>query len=277
MFNGWMGGAGTLAGILLGFAIPAQEAMRARRAIHALLAERVPEAANAFDAREISEPPMRVLLVEDDWMIGEVVRDALKDASCAVDWVRDGQQALSAVKVHSYEAVLLDLGLPKVDGMNVLNAIRASNNTVPILIITARDAVADRIRGLDSGADDYVLKPFEMTEVLARLRAIVRRRAGIAAPVLTNGIISLDPATHEARSPETSIRLSPREFALLHALMIRPGAILSRTELEDRVYGWNEEVESNAVEFLIYSLRRKLGSDTIKNVRGVGWMVSKGG
>jgi two-component system OmpR family response regulator len=277
MSNGWLGGAGTLAGILLGFAIPAQEAMRARRAIHALLVERVRETANAFDARQIMEPPMRVLLVEDDWMIGEVVMDALKDASCAVDWVRDGQQALSAVKVHSYEAVLLDLGLPKVDGMSVLNAIRASNNAIPVLIITARDAVADRIRGLDGGADDYVLKPFEMTEVLARLRAIVRRRAGIAAPVLTNGIISLDPATHEAQSPEASLRLSAREFALLHALMIRPGAILSRTELEDRIYGWNEEVESNAVEFLIYSLRRKLGSDTIKNVRGVGWMVSKGG
>jgi two-component system OmpR family response regulator len=220
---------------------------------------------------------MRVLLVEDDWMIGEVVRDALKDASCAVDWVRDGQQALNAVNIHTYEAVLLDLGLPKVDGINVLAAIRASDNTVPVLIITARDAVADRIRGLDSGADDYVLKPFEMSEVLARLRAIVRRRAGVAAPVLTSGIISLDPATHEARSPEASVRLSAREFALLHALMIRPGAILSRTELEDRIYGWNEEVESNAVEFLIHSLRRKLGSETIKNVRGVGWMVSKDG
>jgi two-component system OmpR family response regulator len=225
----------------------------------------------------ILEFPMRVLLVEDDWMIGEVVRDALRDASCAVDWVRDGQQALSAVKVHSYEAVLLDLGLPRVDGMNVLSAIRASNNAIPVLIITARDAVADRIRGLDSGADDYVLKPFEMSELLARLRAIVRRRAGITAPVMTNGIISLDPATHEACSPGIAVRLSAREFALLHALMIRPGAILSRTELEDRIYGWNEEVESNAVEFLIYSLRRKLGSDTIKNVRGVGWMVSKGG
>jgi two-component system, OmpR family, response regulator len=223
------------------------------------------------------ERSMRVLLVEDDLMIGEVVRDALKDSACAVDWVRDGSQALNAVDVGSYEAVLLDLGLPKVDGMDVLSAIRAGDNTIPVLIITARDAVADRIRGLDSGADDYVLKPFEMSELLARLRAIVRRRAGVAAPVLTNGIISLDPATHEARALETSVRLSAREFALLHALLIRPGAILSRTELEDRIYGWNEEVESNAVEFLIHSLRRKLGSDTIKNVRGVGWMVSKGG
>ncbi len=220
---------------------------------------------------------MRILLVEDDGMIGEAVRDALEDASCAVDWVRDGQQALTAIKTHAYEAVLLDLGLPKVDGFNVLNSIRAGDSGVPVIVITARDAVADRIYGLDSGADVYVLKPFEMTELMARLRAIVRRRTGASAPVLSNGVISLDPATHEARSTGAPVRLSGREFALFQALMMRPGAILSRSELEDRIYGWNEEVESNAVEFLIHSLRRKLGSDTIKNVRGVGWMVSKGG
>jgi len=220
---------------------------------------------------------MRILLVEDDGMIGEAVRDALEDASCAVEWVRDGQQALTAIKTHAYEAVLLDLGLPKVDGFNVLNSIRAGDSGVPVIVITARDAVADRIYGLDSGADDYVLKPFEMTELMARLRAIVRRRAGASAPVMSNGVISLDPATHEARSTGAPVRLSGREFALFQALMMRPGAILSRSELEDRIYGWNEEVESNAVEFLIHSLRRKLGSDTIKNVRGVGWMVSKGG
>jgi two-component system, OmpR family, response regulator len=220
---------------------------------------------------------MRILLVEDDGMIGEAVRDALTDASCTVDWVRDGQQALTAIKTHAYEAVLLDLGLPKVDGFNVLNSIRAGDSGVPVIVITARDAVADRIYGLDSGADDYVLKPFEMTELMARLRAIVRRRAGASAPVMSNGVISLDPATHEARSTGAPVRLSGREFALFQALMMRPGAILSRSELEDRIYGWNEEVESNAVEFLIHSLRRKLGSDSITNVRGVGWMVSKGG
>ena len=225
----------------------------------------------------VAERSMRILLVEDDGMIGEAVRDALEDASCAVDWVRDGQQALTAIKTHAYEAVLLDLGLPKVDGFNVLNSIRAGDSGVPVIVITARDAVADRIYGLDSGADDYVLKPFEMTELMARLRAIVRRRTGASAPVLSNGVISLDPATHEARSTGAPVRLSGREFALFQALMMRPGAILSRSELEDRIYGWNEEVESNAVEFLIHSLRRKLGSDTIKNVRGVGWMVSKGG
>ncbi|MGA7812723.1 response regulator transcription factor, partial [Caballeronia sp.] len=205
------------------------------------------------------------------------VQDALKDASCAVDWVRDGQQALTAIKTHAYEAVLLDLGLPKVDGFNVLNSIRVGDSGVPVIVITARDAVADRIYGLDSGADDYVLKPFEMIELMARLRAIVRRRAGASAPVMSNGIISLDPATHEARSTGAPVRLSGREYVLFQALMMRPGAILSRSELEDCIYGWNEEVESNAVEFLIHSLRRKLGSDTIKNVRGVGWMVSKGG
>lgn len=220
---------------------------------------------------------MRVLLIEDDWMIGETVRDALRDVSCAVDWVRDGQQALSAAANHLYEAVLLDLGLPKVDGFDVLRALRDKDSTMPILIVTARDAVADRIHGLDRGADDYILKPFEMAELLARLRAIGRRRSGAAAPVLTNGLMTLDPATHEAQSTGAPLRLSGREFALFQALMIRPGAILSRSELEDRIYGWNEEVESNAVEFLIHSLRRKLGSDAIKNVRGVGWMVSKGG
>jgi two-component system OmpR family response regulator len=220
---------------------------------------------------------MKVLLVEDDWMIGETVRDALKDASYAVDWVQDGRQALNALGIHPYDAVLLDLGLPRVDGINVLAAIRSSDNVVAVLIITARDAVADRIRGLDSGADDYVIKPFEMSELLARLRAVARRRSGTASPVMTNGVLSLDPATREAQSTGAPIRLSAREFALMEALLIRPGAILSRAELEDRIYGWNEEVESNAVEFLIHSLRRKLGTDTIKNVRGVGWMVSKGG
>lgn len=220
---------------------------------------------------------MRVLLVEDDWMIGETIRDALKDASCAVHWVLDGQRALDAAGTKEYEAVLLDLGLPKVDGFDVLRSIRAKDATVPILIITARDAVADRIYGLDGGADDYILKPFEMAELMARLRAIGRRRSGVAAPLLSNGAVTLDPATHEASSPTALVRLSGREYALFHALMIRPGAILSRSDLEDRIYGWNEEIESNAVEFLIHSLRRKLGSEAIKNVRGVGWMVSKSG
>jgi two-component system OmpR family response regulator len=218
---------------------------------------------------------MRVLLVEDDRMIGEEVEVALKDASYAVDWARDGQMALASIETQLYDVVLLDLGLPNKDGFVVLLNLRAAGHAVPVVVITARDAVEERIRGLDGGADDYVLKPFEMSELLARMRAVMRRRGGQASPVLTNGIVSLDPATREASIDGHAIRLSSREFSLLHALMIRPGAILSRTELEDRIYGWNEEVESNAVEFIIYSLRKKLGSEAIRNVRGVGWMVSK--
>ena len=218
---------------------------------------------------------MRVLLVEDDRMIGEVVDQALKDASYAVDWVRDGQTALTTLETQPYGIVLLDLGLPKKDGFEVLRTIRAKKNPVPLLVITARDALEDRIRGLDSGADDYVIKPFEMAELLARMRAVVRRKAGVSGPAMTNGSLSLDPATHEVSLDGQPTRLSSREFSLLHALMVRPGAILSRAELEDRIYGWNAEVESNAVEFLIHALRKTLGSDAIKNFRGVGWMVSK--
>jgi two-component system OmpR family response regulator len=218
---------------------------------------------------------MRALLVEDDVMIGEAVEGALRDASYAVDWVRDGKMALASIETQVYDVVLLDLGLPKKDGLDVLRVIRGNGNLVPLVVITARDAVEDRIRGLDSGADDYVLKPFEMSEVLARMRAVVRRRGGQAAPVMSNGVLSLDPATHEVTVNGQATRLSGREFSMLQALMIRPGAILARAELEDRIYGWNEEVESNAVEFLIYSLRKKLGADAIKNVRGVGWMVQK--
>ena len=218
---------------------------------------------------------MRVLLVEDDRMIGEAVQQALRDATYAVDWVRDGQMALTTLDTQDYGLVLLDLGLPKKDGLEVLRAIRSKDNPVPLLVITARDTVEDRIRGLDGGADDYVLKPFNMAELLARMRAVIRRKGGIAGPLLSNGVLALDPVTREVSFNGEPTRLSAREFSLLHALMVRPGAILSRAELEDRIYGWNEEVESNAVEFLIHSLRKKLGSDAVKNVRGMGWMVSK--
>jgi two-component system OmpR family response regulator len=220
---------------------------------------------------------MRVLLVEDDLMIGKAVQGALKDASYAADWVRNGQTAISTLACQHYDVILLDLGLPGKDGLDVLSSIRNQDNPVPVLIITARDGLDDRLRGLDGGADDYVLKPFEMAELLARMRAVLRRKGGKAAPVLGNGVVSLDPATREAGiHGSATVQLSSREFSLLQALLIRPGAILSRSELEDRIYGWGEEVESNAVEFLIHSLRRKLGSDVIKNVRGSGWMVSKG-
>jgi two-component system, OmpR family, response regulator len=218
---------------------------------------------------------MRVLLIEDDLMIGEAIESALRDATYAVDWIRDGVAALYAFENQDYDIVLLDLGLPKKDGLDVLSTVRSKGNLTPVLVITARDAVEDRIKGLDTGADDYVLKPFEMVELLARMRAVLRRKGGIAAPAMSNGIIALNPTTREATVSGNQIRLSGREFSLLYTLMIRPGAILSRSELEERIYGWNEEVESNAVEFLIHALRKKLGSDTIKNVRGVGWMVSR--
>ncbi len=221
---------------------------------------------------------MRVLLVEDDSMIGAAMQAALTDASYAADWVRNGQTALTTLIGQHYDLVLLDLGLPGKDGMEVLRSIRAKDNPVPLLIITARDGLNDRLGGLDGGADDYVQKPFEMAELLARMRAVLRRKGGVASPLLGNGVVSLDPATRAASTGGGEPKqLSNREFALLQALLIRPGAILSRGELEDRIYGWGEEVESNAVEFLIHALRRKLGAEVIKNVRGVGWMVSKQG
>jgi len=219
---------------------------------------------------------MRILLVEDDLMIGEETQGALNDASYATDWVKNGLTALATLDIQHYDLVLLDLGLPGKDGLDVLDSIRGRNNPVPLLIITARDDLGDRLRGLDGGADDYLLKPFDMAELLARIRAVLRRKGGAALSVLDNGLVSLDLISKQATTLENSdVQLSSREFALLQALMIRPGAILSRSELEDRIYGWGNEVESNAVEFLIHALRRKLGSHVIKNVRGMGWMVSK--
>jgi two-component system OmpR family response regulator len=223
-----------------------------------------------------SERDMRILLVEDDPMIGDAIQSALMDASYATDWVKNGLTALSALETQPYDLVLLDLGLPGKDGLDVLDSIRGRNNPVPLLIITARDSLDDRLRGLDGGADDYLLKPFDMAELLARMRAVLRRKGGSAQSLLDNGVVTLDLVSKQASTADNSgVQLSSREFALLQALLIRPGAILSRSELEDRLYGWGNEVESNAVEFLIHSLRRKLGNQVIKNVRGMGWMVSK--
>lgn len=218
---------------------------------------------------------MRILLVEDDRMIGEAVSMALRDAAYAVDWVHDGESALRTLDNDEHQAVLLDLGLPRRDGMEVLAMLRAGGRKLPVIIVTARDAVEDRIKGLDLGADDYLVKPFDVNELLARLRAIIRRQGGQAAPVLTNGKVSLDPSSREAHFDGITELLSAREFSLLHALLLRPGAILTRSELEERIYGWNEEVESNAVDFLIHGVRKKLGAAVIKNVRGAGWMVEK--
>ncbi|MDQ2778617.1 MAG: response regulator transcription factor [Pseudomonadota bacterium] len=220
---------------------------------------------------------MRVLLVEDDRMIGEEMERSLRSGAYAVDWIRDGEGAVAALDSHDYAIVLLDLGLPKRDGYSVLAHIRERHDAVPVVIVTARDALEARIRGLDAGADDYVLKPFEMQELLARMRSVLRRRSGLAPVVMDSGMIRLDPATREACCGDVTTTLTGREFSLLQALMVRPGAILSRSELEGRIYGWGEEVESNAVEFLIHALRKKLGSGAIKNVRGIGWMVGKRG
>lgn len=218
---------------------------------------------------------MRVLLVEDDRMIGEATVQALKDASYAVDWVRDGISACDAIQTVEYELVILDLGLPKMDGLVVLEQMRCRGDKAAVLIVTARDGLDNRIKGLDLGADDYLLKPFEVGELLARMRAVTRRKSGQSLPVITNGVLWLDPVTKEADFCDKHCRLTAREFALLRALLLRPGAILSRDELETRIYGWNEEVESNAVEFLIHAVRKKLGSEVIRNVRGVGWMVDR--
>ncbi len=200
---------------------------------------------------------------------------ALKDAAYAVDWVVDGDTAIEASRNEMYDLALLDLGLPPPNGMDVLREFRNGGRRLPVIIVTARDAIDDRIRGLDLGADDYVVKPFEIRELLARMRAVLRRQGSGGSAILSNGAISLNPSTHEAVQDGESSRLTAREFALLQALMTRPGTILSRTDLERHIYGWNEEVESNAVEFLIHAIRKKLGASAIRNVRGVGWMVDR--
>jgi two-component system OmpR family response regulator len=218
---------------------------------------------------------MRVLLIEDDRMVGAAVEQALRDAAYAVDWVTDGETAIQAAENEAYEVALLDLGLPVADGREVLRRLRMLDRKLPVIIVTARDGIDDRIDGLDLGADDYLVKPFEIRELLARMRAVLRREGSGSPALLSNGTLRLDPATREAWFfGETSL-LTAREFALLQALLTRPGTILSRSELERQIYGWNEEVESNAIEFLIHTIRKKLGALAIRNVRGVGWMVDR--
>lgn len=217
---------------------------------------------------------MRVLLVEDDEMIGHSLRDALNGGGWSVDWVKDGQLATSALADGDYACVLLDLGLPKMDGVEVLRKARARGDSTPVLVLTARDGLDDRVAGLDLGADDYLLKPYELRELLARMRAVIRRRDGSAHSVIGTAGVQLDITTREVVVQGERSQLSAREFALLHALLERPGAILSREQLENRIYGWGEEVSSNAVDVLIHGMRRKIGPDTIRNVRGLGWRVA---
>ena len=220
---------------------------------------------------------MKILLVEDNQELSSWLSRLLGQSGYVVESAFTGEEAEHFLLTQQYDAILLDLMLPGMKGQTVLKHLRDIHDDVPVLIISARDALEQRLRGLDGGADDYLLKPFEMAELLARMRAVLRRKGGNAAPLLGNGVVALDPATRQASVAGVAPQqLSSREFALLQALLMRPGAILSRSELEDRIYGWGEEVQSNAVEFLIHALRRKLGSEVIKNVRGVGWMVSKG-
>ena len=218
---------------------------------------------------------MRLLVVEDDAMIGNGIRTGLRLEGYTVDWVRDGAAAELATAATAYDAIVLDLGLPGKTGLELLAHWRKQQNPVPVLIVTARDAVADRVRGLDTGADDYLVKPFDLDELAARLRALLRRRAGRATPVIAIGPLTLDPASHAVHLDGAAVNLSAREFGVLHALLESPGVPLSRAQLEDRLYGWEEEIGSNAVEVHIHALRRKLGSDWIRNVRGVGYMVPR--
>jgi two-component system response regulator QseB len=221
---------------------------------------------------------MRILLIEDDPMIGRGVQAALRQEGHAIDWVVDGQLGLAALDDPAYELVILDLGLPKRDGLELLRRLRASDhrhNSVPVLVVTARDAVADRVKGLDAGADDYLVKPFSLDELSARIRALVRRRQARPSPVIVHGELRVDPSKHTAEWRGEPVRLSAREFALLSALLEAPGKPLSRAALEERLYGWGEEVESNAVEVHIHALRRKLDPGLILNLRGVGYYLAE--
>jgi len=218
---------------------------------------------------------MRILLIEDDILIGTAIQQALKDASYSIDWSKDGLSGLASARSEGYSLILLDLGLPKKNGFEVIKILRTENCQIPVIIITAQDAVEDRIKGLDLGADDYLVKPFPIDELLARTRAVIRRNQGAVTSTLSNGELSLDSATGELTQGDMTHHLSAREFTLIRLLMLRPGRILSKSELEEQIYGWNEEVSSNAIEVIIHGLRRKLGKAAIKNIRGLGWMVSK--
>ena len=219
---------------------------------------------------------MRVLIVEDDPLLGDALTAGLKQRGFEPDWVQDGREAQTVMRVEPYAAIILDLGLPGLTGLELLRTERARGNKVPVLILTARDAVQERIKGLDSGADDYVVKPTDLDELAARLRALVRRSKGEPAPLLCVGDVALDPAARTVTRDGQAIDLQPREFMLLQELILNAGRVLSREQLEERMYRWGEEVESNAVEVHVHHLRRKLGADIVKTIRGVGYVMSRG-
>lgn len=219
---------------------------------------------------------MRLLLVEDDFMIGESLQKALRKSGYIVNWVTDGETAETTLKDEKYDLIILDLGLPKKSGMSVLEDIRNDGNDIPVLILTAKDSTSDKVRGLDAGADDYLLKPFELEELEARLRSLVRRHIGQSgndAGKLRHGKVALDPKTHEALIGDKRTLLSAKEFTLFQTLLKMPTAILSKSQLEESLYGWNEEISSNAVEVHIHQIRKKLGNNIIKNIRNVGYTM----
>ena len=217
---------------------------------------------------------MRFLLVEDDPMIGDTLRAALRMEGHAVDWVRDAAAAQSTLASERFDLVLLDLGLPQGSGLDVLRAARARGDTTPVIVLTARDGPGDKVAGLDAGADDYLVKPFDLDELGARIRALLRRQAGRALPLLAHGGVTLDPATRQVMRDGQPVLLSAREYAVLELLMQRPGAVLSRAQIEDRLYGWGEEIESNAVSVYVHQLRKKLGAAFIRSMRGVGYFLA---
>ena len=218
---------------------------------------------------------MKLLLVEDDALLGDGVRAGLKQAGFAVDWVHDGLAAKVALDSEEYDLLVLDLGLPKLSGMDLLKSVRAKRASLPVLILTARDTVADRVAGLNAGADDYLVKPFDLDELIARLNALLRRSAGQVELTLQHGAIELTPASHQVRLAGTDVSMSAREFSLLHTLLLHTGRVHSREQLEQTLYGWGEEVESNAIEVHVHHSRKKLGSDLIRTLRGVGYVIDK--
>lgn len=218
---------------------------------------------------------MRVLLVEDDALLGDGVRAGLKQAGFAVDWTQDGQAAKLALETEEYALMVLDLGLPKLSGIDVLKWLRGANLALPVLVLTARDTVADRVIGLNAGADDYLIKPFDLDELIARLNALLRRSAGQVTLTLQHGDIELTPSTHQVSKNGQIVELSAREFSLFHELLLHAGRVQSREQLEQHLYGWGEEVESNSVEVHIHHLRKKLGSALIRTIRGVGYVIDK--
>jgi DNA-binding response OmpR family regulator len=218
---------------------------------------------------------MRILIVEDDRLLGEGILAGLRQAGFQPDWVQDGLAGLAALQTEPFSAVVLDLGLPRLSGLELLRRLRAGGNATPVLILTARDTSQDVIAGLDAGGDDYLVKPFDLGELSARLRALIRRAAGSAAPLIEHGALQLDPAARSVRYAGRAVELAPREFALLHELLLNAGRVMTRAQLEGKLYPWGEEVESNALEVHIHHLRKKISADLIHTVRGVGYMVKK--